>query len=300
MSLIVKKSGQSLPAIEPDLYNAICYAIIDLGTHHSEKYNTDSHRVLFIFELPDCIFEKQDEKTGRTEQLPRVISQNFGATLSEKGTLRSFLESWRGNIFTEEELEGFDLKDFLGGFCRLNIGVKPKSGGGQRNAIMTVVRAKAGYNQSSVNPTVYYDIDENGLNIPDGIPDWVKEEIGKSIEIQALKSGESQVRTEEVKEQKPLPKPVPKNSTPASFAADHELDPQKDADDLMEYNEKPKPNAEEQKALKQICLGAFKDPKCTINNRLVIWRYIAEDRWPRTDEVANLIVGLKALDEIPF
>ena len=95
-------------------------------------------------------------------------------------------------------------------------------------------------------------------------------------------------------------KPTPKNSTAESFESDHTISPQKDADDLMDYNTLPKPNMEEQTALKQICRGAFDDAKCTIANRLVIWRYIAEDRWPKTKEVESLISQLKSLNEIPF
>jgi hypothetical protein len=83
-------------------------------------------------------------------------------------------------------------------------------------------------------------------------------------------------------------------------------DPQKGVDELMEYNSLPKPSVAEQGYLKSICSAAFGDTKCEIKNRLTIWNYIGEKRWPASiqeaDSVASQLklANLAGDDEIPF
>jgi len=95
---------------------------------------------------------------------------------------------------------------------------------------------------------------------------------------------------------------APKNSTAESFPKDHNL--QEQADELMEYNKLPKPNAAEQALIKQICKDGFNDSKCEIKNRIAIWKYLNQSRWPAAADVAELVKGIKMLnecsDEIPF
>ena len=50
-----------------------------------------------------------------------TVIGKFGKTLSPKGRLRPFLESWRGRKFTEAELAGFDLEKLVGANCQLQI-----------------------------------------------------------------------------------------------------------------------------------------------------------------------------------
>jgi hypothetical protein len=86
------------------------------------------------------------------------------------------------------------------------------------------------------------------------------------------------------------------------------INPQKQVDELMAYNSLPKPNLAEQRYLKQICIATWGDSKCEIKNRLTIWNYINEKRWPKSVEEADSLSGQLKLagdvtntgDEIPF
>lgn len=57
------------------------------------------------------------EASIRDDGKPWLVVRRFGATLNEKGTLRPFLEGWRGRKFTEQELEKFDLERLIGVPC---------------------------------------------------------------------------------------------------------------------------------------------------------------------------------------
>src|SRR5688572_12281842 len=112
MSLTVKDNGKTfLPAPE-GLQIARCYALIDLGIQHNDPFNNDSPKVLIGWELPAA--RMPDGK-------PFIQHQRYTASLTESAHLRKLLESWRGRSFTEEELEGFHLKNILGIPCYLSI-----------------------------------------------------------------------------------------------------------------------------------------------------------------------------------
>lgn len=97
---------------------AVCIRIIDLGTQHSEYQGqpTTRNQVLVTWELPN---ERMED--GR----PFTVSAFLTNSLSEKATMRHWLENWRGRPFTKEELDGFDLQTILGHGCMLNIIAKP-------------------------------------------------------------------------------------------------------------------------------------------------------------------------------
>ena len=52
---------------------------------------------------------------------PFMVSASFNATLGEGSHLRKFLRTWRGEDFTREELQGFELDSVIGVPCALTI-----------------------------------------------------------------------------------------------------------------------------------------------------------------------------------
>jgi len=110
---------------------------------------------------------------------PLVISKRFTPSLSLKATLRAFLVAWRGRQFTDDELQGFHLKNILDKWCMLNLthsaGTDGKtycniaSIGGVPGAIK-----KAGL-PDGVNPTVWFDIDEPDMDVFNAFPDYLKQ-----------------------------------------------------------------------------------------------------------------------------
>lgn len=95
---------------------AVCYRVIDLGTQRGEYMGKENfrHKLLISWEIPD---EKMQD--GR----PFTIGQRFTWSTSEKATLRSLLESWRGKAFTEADFGpgGFDIQKVIGVGCMLNV-----------------------------------------------------------------------------------------------------------------------------------------------------------------------------------
>ena len=66
------------------------------------------HIFIFMWELPG------EEIEIEGEMKPRAISETYTNSLGEKANLRKMLENWRGRAFTQEEMDGFDLRNVLG------------------------------------------------------------------------------------------------------------------------------------------------------------------------------------------
>lgn len=89
-------------------YAARCVDVVDVGwvkTQYGPKY-----RVRLVF-FGGETEEKETDEGKKT--FPLLVFSTFSATLSERGNLRPFLESWRGQPFTEDELKKFDLEKLL-------------------------------------------------------------------------------------------------------------------------------------------------------------------------------------------
>jgi hypothetical protein len=166
--------------IEADVYEAVCYVVADIGTEYSELWDNDSRKVVVIWEIPSQRIEIPERGN-----LPRVISKRYNISTHKKANLRKDCESWRGRPFTEEEIKAFELKNLLGASCRLNIIQKPKNDGTMKNEVGAVLPLK-GKKLVPENPMVLYGIEENGLEIPAGLPPWVAEAIKKSPEYAEL------------------------------------------------------------------------------------------------------------------
>ena len=88
MGITVSETGGSdFKPIDPGVYYAVLYGLIDLGTQHNEFWNTYQRKCMFIWEVPsERIDVDGDDK-------PRVISKEYTLSLSEKAHLRHDLVS---------------------------------------------------------------------------------------------------------------------------------------------------------------------------------------------------------------
>lgn len=119
MGIFAKDSGSGdfTPAPEGQ-WQGVCVDVVDLGLkeriYNNEKKMRQEIRIVFQLSA------KNDAGNEiRTESKTRFsVSRLFGLNLSDRGSLRPFLESWRGRKFTAEELEsekkGFDVEKLLG------------------------------------------------------------------------------------------------------------------------------------------------------------------------------------------
>jgi hypothetical protein len=187
MPFIAKEtSGSHLPPIEPGVYVGVCYGLIDLGTHHNDRFNRDARKVLIQWEIPDVRMDV--ERDGKNVNLPRVISERFTVSLSEKASLRKALESWRGRKFTAEELRGFDLRTIIGKACQLQV-IHEQSKDGTRtfakvSAIMAIPRGLPP--PKPENAISFFTFDEAETPVLPDLPEWVVGIVQESVEWKAL------------------------------------------------------------------------------------------------------------------
>lgn len=181
MSLTVRATGGGDFELTPEgIYIARCFRIIDLGTQTTEFNGESRSRQKIVIS-----WELLDPETKMKDGRPFSISKRYTASLHEKAQLRKDLQAWRGKRFTDEELEGFDLKNVLGAYCQLQVvHEEGKNGATYDNvdAIMATREKPAG-----INPEVYFDISEPDLAVFDSLSDRLKEHIMSAPEWKGAK-----------------------------------------------------------------------------------------------------------------
>jgi len=186
-TLIAKGAeGSRFPKLEAGLYNAVCYAVIDLGIQYNKNYDKESQQIMILFELPD----EQIEINGRME--PRTVSGTYTNSLSDKSNLRKILEGWRGRAFTAEELKGFDLEKLLGLPCMVNMIDDTGANGNVYSKIGSVSRLPKGHApvEGSQEPFIFELIDETSLIHMQSLPEWIQNRIKESRTYKEIKESE--------------------------------------------------------------------------------------------------------------
>lgn len=178
MSLTAKEGSKSEFEIVPEgTYIAKCFKLIDLGTQTVEFAGETKfqQKVLISWELLDPETKMKD---GR----PFAASKRYTVSLHEKSALRKDLQSWRGKKFTEEELEGFDLKKVLGSYCQLQI-IHTETNGTTYANVDTIMSTRE--KPQGVNPLVSFDIDNPDMTVLESFSEKLKEQITASPEWRA-------------------------------------------------------------------------------------------------------------------
>lgn len=113
MPVVARHERRPLRPAPAGLHPAVCVDVVDLGVIEHPQYGA-RHQVEFRWQI-----DKKDPDTGR----PFVVIRRFTLSLYEKSNLRPFLESWRGEPFTEDEVAaGVDLEaEYLGRPCYLQV-----------------------------------------------------------------------------------------------------------------------------------------------------------------------------------
>lgn len=178
MSLTVSQGNQQEFEVTPEgTYIARCFKVIDLGTQTVEWMGEKKFqkKVLVSWELLDPEAKMKD---GR----PFAVTKRYTASLHEKAQLRKDLQNWRGKRFTEEELEGFSLKNILGTYCQIQVVHTESNGNTYANvdAIMSTREKPEG-----VNPLVHFDIDEPDMKVLESLSERLRGLIESSPEWRA-------------------------------------------------------------------------------------------------------------------
>lgn len=175
MSMIASDNGgQVIPKLEGGVYTAISSAIIDLGLQTSEKFQKTQRKFMMIWTI------KGEEVEVNGEKLPRTMSKEYSFSLNEKSTLRKDLQAWRGKVFTDEELRGFNLINILNKACQLQIILEEKNGK-QYNNIAGIMSVPKGTVIDELQNTYHFDIEDESTYMNwSNIPTWIQERIKKA------------------------------------------------------------------------------------------------------------------------
>lgn len=178
--LIAKdKGGGDFKPVPAGTHIAVCTMVVDMGVQPSAKYKP-KHQIYLRWELPNEKTTWKDAE-GRDQSGPMVIGQKYTLSLSEKASLRSDLEAWRGKQFTEQELAGFDIKNILGKACMLGVTHNVTSTKTYANisAVMGLPKGTTAP-PPSITP-VAYDIDAHSDEVWQRLPPWLQEAINGRI-----------------------------------------------------------------------------------------------------------------------
>ena len=162
---------------------ARCFRIVDLGTQHGEYAGKPTRRnqILISWELPQELIEIEGE------QRPVIASRFYTNSLSEKANLRQDLEAWRGRMFTEQELDRFDLESILEKPCLLTIVSK---GEGKTKVAGVSGLPKGMECPPQVNKTFTLWLDEDfEMEKFEALSDGIKNIVKKSEEWDYLQNG---------------------------------------------------------------------------------------------------------------
>lgn len=176
---LVATADKKRDPIADGTYQAVCTSLIDLGTQFNEHFGKSSHQVMIMWEIPELLIKF--EKDGKEVEAPRVISKKYTLSLGEKANLRKDLQSWRGRAFAMEELEGFDLVNVLEKNCMLQIINTTKDGKTYSNIAAILPLYKGMASIAPYSKAQYFSMSE-GFDIPESLPQWIKDIIMKSEE----------------------------------------------------------------------------------------------------------------------
>ena len=179
MSPLIATAEKKRDPIADGTYQAVCCALLDLGTQYNEHFGKSSHQVMIMWEIPELLIKF--EKDGKEVEAPRVISKKYTLSLGEKANLRKDLQSWRGRAFTVEELEGFDLTNVLEKNCMLQIINTTKDGKTYSNIYSILPLYKGMSNIGPYMKPLYFSMSA-WFDIPVAVPQWIKDIIMKSEE----------------------------------------------------------------------------------------------------------------------
>lgn len=141
---IVAKKGATYPVCPGGSHIGICIDVVDLGmvkSTYSGKTKTQ-HKIRIIWSVGEL----------RDDGKPHQVSKRYTLSLHEKSALRKDLESWRGQPFTDAQLEGWDVEGVIGVGAMLSV-VQNAQGGSVYANVAAIMRPPKGMALPIVDPS---------------------------------------------------------------------------------------------------------------------------------------------------
>lgn len=175
MEFIAKSEGNtSIPKLENGVYTAISSMMIDIGAQKSILDSNIRRKFIMVWNVVGEFIEVNKEK------LPRVMSKEYTLSLNEKSNLRKDLQAWRGQAFTEEELQGFDILNVMNKPCQLQI-INEEKNGKTYNTISAIMAMPKGMTVSTLDEiTIFITNNAETWQNWEKIPKWIQDKIKKS------------------------------------------------------------------------------------------------------------------------
>lgn len=171
--MIVKDTAPGVEETPTGTHIARCISLIGVGTHIKEYKGKERHanEIVIVWELP---FET------KTDGTPFTVSKFYTRSLAKKANLRKDLVAWRGKDFTEEQLNGFDMKNILDKGCQVVL-TKPENR--DRVDVSSVAGIPKGVTlPERVNELKYFDVYDFKIEEYNDLSERMQEWIAKSIE----------------------------------------------------------------------------------------------------------------------
>lgn len=173
---IKDRAKPKAPPVEPGVYMAVCVGVVDLGEQYSEKFKNYSNKVKFVWALPSETIEIE----GKTEE--RQLSKEFTFSVSKKGGLRAFLESWNSKSYSDDEFGELDLFDQLGKSCQLQVVLNDTKEYSNVANLMPLPKGTPA--PTSNTPFFTWDMEAWDDSMFEKLPAWTQEQIKKSTQYQ--------------------------------------------------------------------------------------------------------------------
>ncbi|WP_398472842.1 phage replication initiation protein, NGO0469 family [Tardiphaga sp.] len=192
----MSSSGGSFQDPAIGTYAALCVRVIDLGTQENEYEGKKSQRrqLMLGFELHGeavdtngCGYMVGDD--GKIDpKKPFMVSAWLTASFHEEATLRKFMESWRGQPYSDEQIsefenEGFDWGLMLGVPCMVQMA--PNKNGKIKIKNLTKLHKNID-KPVMVNKPIVLMLDEFEQEAFDALPQGIRDIIGKSPEFKGM------------------------------------------------------------------------------------------------------------------
>lgn len=175
MEFIAKSEGNSnIHKLENGVYTAISSMLIDIGPQKSTIDDMVRRKFIMVWNIVGEFIEVNNE------QLPRVMSKEYTLSLNEKSNLRKDLQAWRGQAFTEEELQGFDILTVMNKPCQLQIINEEKNGKTYNNISAIMAMPKGMTVEKLAETTVFITNNAETWGNWAKVPKWIKDKVKKA------------------------------------------------------------------------------------------------------------------------
>jgi hypothetical protein len=186
-----KESGfekKQRPIPTEGLHLAVCYSIVDLGTHMESFQGADpkpSPKVSFNWELPNSKAVFNPEKGEQ----PMALFQEYTIAAGDKAKLPKMLCSW-GKIPALTAISSNLLKAFIGQACMINVVHSPDkqkpeikyANIGQKGLQVMPLMEGMVRPTGTVNPIMFFNLDTFSWDQYLKLPKFTQEKIAKSQE----------------------------------------------------------------------------------------------------------------------